>query len=72
MNCSAQTQQWGVLPPNPLWKCLKTKRGFTSTSLTSYDKQNNVFLMHGKSSSHPPPPHPALVQSDDWPAVGFP
>lgn len=34
------------IPSGSVWK---TKRGFTSTSLTSYNKQNNVFLMDGES-----------------------
>lgn len=54
------------IPSGSVWK---TKQGFTSTSLTSYNKQNNVFLMDGESRL--PLPLPALVQSD-WPVVGFP
>lgn len=34
------------IPSGSVWK---TKWGFTSTSLTSYNKQNNVFLMDGES-----------------------
>lgn len=71
MSCFARTQQQSrqmclQIPSGSVWK---TKLGFTSTSLTSYNKQNNVFLMHGESP--PPFPLPALVQSD-WPVVGFP
>ena len=54
------------IPAGSVWK---TKPVFTSTSLTSYNKQNNVFLMDGQSRL--PFPLPALVRSD-WPAVGFP
>lgn len=54
------------IPSGSVWK---TKQGFTSTSLTSYNKQNNVFLMDGESRLPLPPP--ALVQSDR-PVVGFP
>lgn len=68
MRCFAQTQQQGCLQisSRSVWK---TKRGFTSTSLTSYNKQNNVFLMNGESCL--PLSLPALAQSN-WLVVGFP
>lgn len=54
------------IPPGSVWK---TKWGFTSTSLTSYNKQNNVFLM----DAEPPLPRPLLgLAQSNWPVVGFP
>lgn len=69
MSCFAWTQQRAVCLQIPSGSVWKTKRGFTSTSLSSYNKQNNVFLTDGESCL--PFPLPALVQSD-WLVVGFP
>lgn len=41
------------IPSGSVWK---TKQDFTSTSLTSYNKQNNVFSMDGESRLPTTPP----------------
>ncbi len=54
------------IPSGSVWK---TKQDFTSTSLTSYNKQNNVFLMDGESR---PPPAPLSSGPVRLASGGFP
>lgn len=51
------------IPSGSVWK---TKRGFTSTSLTSYNKQNNVFLMDGESRLPLPLPSSRSRATGQW------
>ena len=72
MSCFARMQQRSrqmclQIPSGSVWK---TKLGFTSTSLTSYNKQNNVFLMDGES--RPPRLSPPSSGPERLASGGFP